>query len=150
LPANHHGSLVILGDRGVLITGDPGSGKTRLALGLLTHAAAVGRFARLVSDDQVFLKAANGRLIGEAPSGIEGLAEARGFGPAAIPYERRAVVDLLVRLVPTEVAPRFREDETVNLEGVELPCLRLAERDTESALFAVAAWLAFPPFEGAS
>lgn len=147
--ANHHGSLVILGDRGVLISGPAGSGKTTLALGLLTHGAASGRLARLVSDDQVFLKAAGGRLIGEAPSCIEGLAEARGFGPAPIRHERRAVIDLLVQLVPAEAAPRFHEDETANLEGIELPCLRLAERDTERALFAIAARLAFPPFAGA-
>lgn len=104
-PANRHASLVIAGESGVLITGPSGSGKTELALAFMAHCTAHGRFARLVSDDQVFLSAAAGRLIGRAPPTIAGLAEARGFGPAAIAHQSRAVVDLVVRLVAAEAAP---------------------------------------------
>ena len=47
---NHHGSAVILGDRGVLIRGRAGAGKTTLALSLVETCRATGGFARLVSD----------------------------------------------------------------------------------------------------
>lgn len=143
---NYHASLVILDDRGVLITGPSGSGKTMLALRLLSHGTAQRRFARLVADDQVFLEASGGRLIGRAPATIAGLAEARGCGPAPIEYEKAAVIDLVVQLVPANLAPRYRQTESIRLEGIELPILQLPERDAESALFAIAAHLALPPF----
>ncbi|MCT8998123.1 HPr kinase/phosphorylase [Chelativorans intermedius] len=145
-PANRHASLVIAGESGVLITGPSGSGKTELALALMAHCTAHGRFARLVSDDQVFLSAAAGRLIGRAPPTIAGLAEARGFGPAAIAHQSRAVVDLVVRLVAAEAAPRLHEGEEMHLQGVVVPCLELAARRTQGAVFAVAARLGLPPF----
>ncbi|WP_159586777.1 HPr kinase/phosphorylase [Chelativorans xinjiangense] len=145
-PANRHGSLVIAGESGVLVTGRSGSGKTRLALALMAYCAARGRFSGLVADDQVFLSAAAGRVIGRAPETICGLVEARGFGPARTPHEPRAVIDLVVRLVAAEAAPRVKGDEQMSLQGVTLPCLELAEHDAEGAVFAIAARLSLPPF----
>lgn len=146
MASNHHGTLVILGDRGVLITGPSGSGKTTLALSLLRHCAAFNRFARLVSDDQVFVSVASGRIIGRAPAAIGGLAEARGFAPAPVEHEPAAVIDLAVQLVPAKDASRYQDDGTAVLEGIRIPCLGLAERKTEAAVFAVAARLSMPPF----
>lgn len=143
---NRHGTLLLVGDRGILITGPSGAGKTRLALSLIRHCIASGRFARLVSDDQIFLETRGGRLIGRGAPEIGGLAEARGFGPAPIAYEPAAVIDLLVRLLPAGTAPRYQEGDTEQLEGVELPCLRLEERDAEGAVLAIAAWVSLPPF----
>ncbi|MEN8896531.1 MAG: HPr kinase/phosphatase C-terminal domain-containing protein [Yoonia sp.] len=69
-----HANCVALGDRGVLITGASGSGKSALSLELMAYGAA------LVSDDQVTLENRNGTLIATAPPSISGLIEARGFG----------------------------------------------------------------------
>ncbi|MCT7378546.1 HPr kinase/phosphorylase [Chelativorans salis] len=145
-PANRHGSLVIAGESGVLVTGPSGSGKTRLALALMAHCAAHGRFSRLVADDQVFLSVAAGRVIGHAPETIGGLVEARGFGPARTAHEPRAVIDLVVQLVAAKEAPRVHGEEQVSLQGIVLPCLELAERDVEGAVFAIAARLSLSPF----
>ena len=147
MPArNHHGTLVVLGERGVLILGPSRSGKTALALRLIKHCATYGRFAWLVSDDQLFLSASDGRLVGHAPSPIAGLVEAVGRGPVPIPHEPAAVIDLAVRLVPEDEAPRFQEGEEMELEGLMLPCMALPCRSAESAASAVAARLLLPPF----
>lgn len=93
---NVHGTLVLLGDRGVLITGPSGSGKSSLALDLIADARG---FAMLVSDDRVLIeKGADGRLIGRAPSAIAGRIEMRGVGIVDRSFEPRAVIDLVVEL----------------------------------------------------
>jgi serine kinase of HPr protein (carbohydrate metabolism regulator) len=145
-PQNMHGTAVLLGDRGVLIIGGSGSGKTALALALIVQARREGMFARLVSDDQVFLSGHGGRLVCSAPPAISGLIEVRGLGPRPIVAEPSAVIDLVVRLAPADAAERFPEEATVTLAGCEVACLDLAERNAAGAAAAVAARLSLPPF----
>lgn len=145
-PQNMHGTAVILGDRGVLITGGSGSGKTALALALIAQARREGMFARLVSDDQVFLSNLGGRLVCSAPPTISGLVEVRGLGPRPIAAEPSAVVDLVVRLALADATERFPEETTAALAGSEIACLDLAERNAAGAAAAVAARLSLPPF----
>jgi serine kinase of HPr protein (carbohydrate metabolism regulator) len=143
---NHHASVVLLGDRGVMIRGPSGAGKTSLALQLLDRCRGGGAFGRLVCDDQALLSCRSGRLIARAPQAIAGLAEVRGLGPRAIAHEPAAVVDLIVDLVPAQDVPRFPERMTAELLGVELARLVLGARDLPASGQAVAAWLALPPF----
>lgn len=147
---NFHATGVVLGDRGVLVAGASGSGKTQLALALILHARSFGLFARLVADDQLFLAAHNGRLVCAAPEAIAGLAEFRGLGPRPVEHEPRAVVDLLVRLVEPDQAPRFPEhfpeEDTELLAGCAIPRLALAARSGQGAVLAVASRLSLPPF----
>lgn len=143
---NLHATAVVLGDRGVLIAGASGAGKTGLALALIAHVRAFGRFARLVGDDQVFLRAAGVRLVCIAPATIAGQAEIRGLGPRPVDFEPLAIVDLLVRLAPRSTAPRFPEDATERLAGCEVPRLLLADGDRDAAVLAVASCLDLPPF----
>lgn len=145
---NIHASAVVLADRGVLITGEPGSGKTGLALTLLAHARACGVFGRLVADDQLLLSVRHDRLLCRAPPAIAGLAEVRGAGPSRIASEAAAPVDLHVALVTASSAPRYPEQPTVTLLGCEVPSLTLAAGDRQAALLAVAASLSLPPFGG--
>ncbi|HEV7253949.1 MAG TPA: HPr kinase/phosphorylase [Mesorhizobium sp.] len=140
-PVNMHASAVLVGDRGVLVMGASGSGKTRLALALLREATVHGRLGRLVADDQVLLSAAHGRLVASAPQAIAGLCEIRGFGVAAIAYEPACVVDLLVRLAPAAQAPRMAAGRRETLAGCAVPVLELAERDASGAVLAVTALL---------
>jgi serine kinase of HPr protein (carbohydrate metabolism regulator) len=146
MPTNIHASAVVLGERGVLIVGAPGSGKTGLALALVSHARAFGLFARLVGDDQLFLSAHEGRLVCAVPPTIAGLAEVRGLGPRRLEFEAKAPVDLQVRLVDGKAAPRFPDTETETIAGCEIPSLTLAAGDRQAALLAVAACLSLPPF----
>jgi serine kinase of HPr protein (carbohydrate metabolism regulator) len=126
---NHHATALVLGDRGVLIRGRAGAGKTTLALALVEMCRAKGRFARLVSDDQVLLEARGGRLVCRAPESIAGLAEYRGMGPGRVEFEPGMVVDLVVDLVERGSAPRYPERETVTVAGCEVPFLVLPEHE---------------------
>lgn len=145
MPAlNLHATAVVLADRGVLIVGDSGSGKTLLALALVERVRGQGRFARLVSDDQVFVEQHNGRLICRAPQAIAGLAELRGLGPTAMPHEAAAAVDLLVRLVPGKAVERFPEPGSEAVAGCVVPCVMLAQREMAAALPVVLASLGLP------
>ena len=133
--ANAHGTLVLLGDRGVLITGLSGSGKSSLALDLIAHAEG---FARLVSDDRVLIEPSpRGRSIGRAPSVIAGQIEIRGIGIVARPFEPRAVIDLVVELVDPESVTRMTEP--TERDGV--PHLRVPWRSCAMARQHVAAAL---------
>jgi serine kinase of HPr protein (carbohydrate metabolism regulator) len=147
MPDNFHASAVVLGDRGIVIAGSPGAGKTQLALALLSHARSFGLFARLVADDQIFLSVHRNRLVCAAPSAIAGLAEVRGLGPRPLAHEMKAPVDLLVRLVDRRSAERFPEFGTESLLGCEVPLLKLADDDRQAATMAASARLSLPPFD---
>ena len=136
-----HATAVVLGDRGVLVAGPSGSGKSALALALVEKTRASGRFARLVSDDQVFLSAHQGRLVCHAPSTIAGLVEVRGLGPVPVEHEVAAAVDLLVRLVPANEMQRLPEADSELLLGCSVPRLMLAEREVGAAVPAILAVL---------
>ncbi len=143
-PRNIHASMTVVGDRGIVITGEPCSGKSSLAMVLAERAAARGVFARLVSDDQVLVSSRNGVLVCMAPAAITGLVEVRGLGPSPVRHLPTAVADLVVQLVEPGAAPRMAVDQTADMAGVRLPLLVLAARDTPGAARAVEAWLARP------
>jgi len=140
-PANIHATALVLGDRGVLIRGASGSGKTTLALALIAGFQSHGRFARLVGDDQLFATVRGGRLVVHAPVAIAGLAEIRGIGPHPLPFLPSAVIDRVVWLVSETQAPRFADQRSEAIAGVELPRLDLAARNTAAAAPAVTAWM---------
>jgi HPr kinase/phosphorylase len=125
---SEHATAVLAGPRAVLIRGPAGSGKSRLAWSLL-EAAARGeiRFARLVADDRVALSALNGRLIAAVPKTIEGMIELRGAGIRIVPFERYAVVGLVVDLAAAD-AERIPAPAALRTEllGVTLPRLPVA------------------------
>lgn len=139
---NLHATAVVAGTAGVLILGPSGAGKSSLALALIALFHARGRFAALVADDRVWVAAAGGRLLAEVPQTIAGLVELRGFGPAPAAFERRAVLDRAVRLVPRAEAPRVADPDAVEtVLGIALPRLDLAEGGAALAAPALAAWL---------
>lgn len=138
---NLHATAVLLGDKGVLITGRSGSGKTTLALALIEAARSSGRFARLVADDQLFVSAAGGKLLVEAPGALRGLVEIYGIGPTPIASEDRALIDLVVSLEEAGIAPRFQEIIARELHGVSLPSMALAAKNIRGAVPAICARL---------
>ena len=139
---NFHGTAFILGDRGVLVRGRSGAGKTALALSLIERCAARGRFASLVADDQVFLRAHGGRLVCAVPESIAGLAEFRGLGPCRMPFEPKMVVDLVVDLVERGSAPRYPEEDVIVLMGCRIPFLALPEHEIAGPSLAISRKLA--------
>jgi serine kinase of HPr protein (carbohydrate metabolism regulator) len=138
---NLHATALVLGDRGVLITGRSGAGKTDLALTLIEEFRTRGRFAALVADDQVLVRVQGTKPIAEAPEAIAGLVEIYGQGPVRNAWEPRAIVDLTVRLVAAAAAPRFQETDVEEIAGINVPLLRLSEQNSSSAARAILAWL---------
>ncbi|HEY7300463.1 MAG TPA: serine kinase [Xanthobacteraceae bacterium] len=136
-----HGSVVLVGARAILIRGPAGSGKSRLALGLI-RAAQAGhlRMARLVADDRVQLEARHGRVLARPAPALAGLIEAHGVGIRRLPYEPVAVVGWVVDLATLDAQrlPEADRRETL-IEGVTLPRLPVAVG--ENSLDMVLNWL---------
>lgn len=110
-----HGTLVRIMTRGVLILGDSGSGKSRLALSLLEDGG------RLVSDDVVEIFHVEDGVFGRAPGSkgidrksgdvreIKGLLEVKGIG----------IVDIGRVLGPSFVIKESKIDIVVRLGDVK-------------------------------
>jgi serine kinase of HPr protein (carbohydrate metabolism regulator) len=114
-----HATCVALGDRGVLITGPSGSGKSDLALRLIDEGA------KLVADDLTTLRAEAAGLLALAPPRLAGKIEVRGIGivPVASASEARLVLE--VALAPSTEIERLPEPETVEYLGMTLPRVTL-------------------------
>jgi HPr kinase/phosphorylase len=85
-------SAVAIDGRAMLIEGDPGSGKSSLALALIDGGA------QLIGDDAVTLQAEGDRLIASPPPNIAGLLEVRGVGLIHCPLASPAPVSLILTL----------------------------------------------------
>jgi HPr kinase/phosphorylase len=83
-----HGSCVARDGDAILLVGLPGSGKSDLALRLLSRAF------ELVADDQVDIEDG----MASSPAEIAGLLEVRGVGIVRLPYRPRARLALIVDL----------------------------------------------------
>jgi serine kinase of HPr protein (carbohydrate metabolism regulator) len=106
--------------RGVMIQGPSGAGKSDLAL----RAMAAGW--RLVADDRTLVWMSGGRLFGRAPTTLHGLVEARGLGVLPVSVRQMAQLDMVVACAPDLGAvERMPQEETVNVLGTTLPCVRL-------------------------
>lgn len=106
-----HGCAVILGTCGVLIRGESGSGKSRLAAELVERAGRNGHFAAHVADDQCLLDVSAAGLRARAPQAIAGLAELRGRGIVPVTHEPAALISLVADLQPEARIERMPEAE---------------------------------------
>lgn len=99
-PCLHASAVALQGGRGparaVLILGPSGSGKSALALSLVTLGA------RLVADDRTCLRDTPQAPLASAPASVRGLIEARGIGLLRLPALSRAAVAMVVDLAQTE------------------------------------------------
>jgi len=118
-----HASVARVGDRGVLIRGRSGSGKSSLLLALLSSGSAT-----LVADDRAHLAAESGRLIAAVPETIAGQMEIRGVGIVRRPHVSPVAVDLVVDLLPLAECPRLPDGEQARavLEGIAVPRIFIA------------------------
>lgn len=129
-PANallYHATALVVGTTGFIVTGPSGSGKSALALRLIAAARARGRFARLISDDQVLLELRGGRIVAHAPAPIAGLIECRGSGVFPVPYLDRARLHVAISPASPTGADRVPpEGERLEpIPGGALPVTRL-------------------------
>ena len=116
-----HATAVLVGAKALLIRGEPGSGKSRLALRLIQTLP----FARLIGDDRVHLEAKNGRLLVRPADSLAGMIEIRGIGIRNVPYEAVAAVGRVLDLMSAaERLPEPDEQKAV-ISGVTLPRIAL-------------------------
>lgn len=115
----HQATVVAIAGRGVMIEGDPGAGKSSLALAL------IDRGARLVGDDSVMLEVADGRLLAHPHPATRGLLEVRNLGLLPVEPIAGVPIALVVRL--DRDAPRYCEvAEEVHRGGAVLPMVPLS------------------------
>ncbi len=115
---SHQATGVSIKGRALVIEGEPGNGKTSLALALIDRGAA------LIGDDGVRLDVRAGRLFASPPPYTAGLIEVRNLGLLPWPTVSDVPVAMLLRLDPE--APRFIDvAEQAELGGVALPMVRL-------------------------
>lgn len=124
--ATIHGTAIVIGETGLLITGPSGAGKSMLAMRCLEAARLRGWHHGLIGDDRVRLEVASGRLLARSPSIIAGLAEIRGSGLVPVSARAVAVVHLIVAPGVATGSDRVPvENEKGEFEGLALPLVRL-------------------------
>jgi len=146
-PVQVSGVAVVLGEKGVLIRGASGAGKSSLAFALVEAWSRRGDFARLVGDDRICARISGGRALVSPHGAIAGLAEWRGLGLVAQEFEGCAVLALIVDLEPPDsVAQRPRLPEAQDLRGEflglrEVALLRLPAQKTSRSVATIMAFL---------
>jgi HPr kinase/phosphorylase len=125
-----HANALVLGEKGLLLRGPPGSGKSALTLDLISRFEARGDFARLVGDDRVSVEARGGRLVARPHPAIAGMIEARGLGLIRVECEPACVLHAVVDVcAPGDTPPRHPEEDekSASVRGIILPRLFAAD-----------------------
>ena len=126
-----HGTCLAIGTEGVLLVGQPGAGKSDLALRLIDQSGSglsgQQRAAQLVADDQVVIRRAGDALIASAPPALRGKLEIRGLGIAELAVAAETRLRLAVRLTPTSEIERLPDLGAARMEmlGIALPLILL-------------------------
>ncbi len=113
-----HASSVRWLERGLLIRGRPGTGKSELVVRLLEAGA------RLVADDLVVLEPAAAGLRAR-PHARVGLVEMRGAGIFQVAGGGATAIDLVVELRRRTPGTRLPEFARTTICGIELPQVAL-------------------------
>lgn len=121
-----HGTCIAAGSKGVLLLGASGSGKSDLALRLISRGAV------LVADDVVMLRKEEDYIIANADTATRGLLEVRGVGLVHYPVANHIPVVLVVRLVVQEKVERLPTPAVESLLGVSIPAISISGIEASS------------------
>lgn len=129
-----HGTCVALHNRAALLKGEPGTGKSDLALRFVSSFSEDG--AALVADDQVQVWREGDGLAAGPPETLAGLLEVRGLGIIEMPHVTAAILGLIVTLSPADPIPRLPPDPLPREEvlGHSLPVLALNPFEVSAAV----------------
>jgi serine kinase of HPr protein (carbohydrate metabolism regulator) len=149
MPTLVHATAVVLGTTGLALVGPPGSGKSSMALDLICGSRRAGHFAALLSDDQVFVDAVNGRPVAHAPQSIKGMIEVYGSGIGHVETVESVVLQLALQPVAADSSSRIPEENQrwSPLAGVSLP-LHFIDRRAADPFSRLAALIAGFPVAG--
>jgi HPr kinase/phosphorylase len=126
-----HATAVSISGEAILIRGEPGAGKSTLALQLIEMpGSGLGDgilHASLISDDQTNLTVNGGKIWCSAPPTLLGLLEVRGVGILKVKSAAPAALKLIIDLVRADEARRLPDvnDEKLVLLGLPIPHIRL-------------------------
>jgi len=126
-PLRVHATTIAIDGEAVLLRGQPGAGKSDLALRLIEAGAL------LVTDDQTLLRRDGERVVAYGPPRIKGLFEVRGIGILRFDAIEEAPVALLVDLVRTEDVERMPERRYEEVLGLSLPVIILSPFEASAA-----------------
>lgn len=111
-----HATAVAVDGCGVMVIGASGSGKSSLALEMMSRGAS------LVADDRVILRRDGQTIRMTCPDPLRGLIEARGVGVLRAIPASDAVLRLVVDMDQLEAA-RMPEEHRTSYLGQEFRCL---------------------------
>lgn len=118
---NIHATLISYKNKGILLTGKSGSGKSDLALRMI-----INNKAKFVADDRVILENIGNKLIGYAPDNLFGLLEIRGVGIKECTALENSEICLCVELCDElHDIERFPEDDFIDFLDVKIPKIKL-------------------------
>jgi HPr kinase/phosphorylase len=124
-----HGTCVSVGGEGVLILGEPGSGKSALALRLIDEPgygiSGVLLRSELVADDQVIVTRDQARLMASAPLALCGKLEIRGLGIVTLATRPSAPLALVVKLQDHSAIERLPDPATFDILGMTFPLIEI-------------------------
>lgn len=118
---NIHATCIALNNKGILLLGASGGGKSDLALRLIEQLGAA-----LVADDRTDLSIRQNRLIAACPVNLQNMLEVRGLGIIKLPSQAEAEVALVVELVSSPQAverlplPEFWEYDNLKIKKIRL------------------------------
>lgn len=110
-----HANCVRYQNKGILITGASGSGKSDLALRIIDQGG------ELVSDDYVNVEDIDGELFAKTAPNIEGMIEVRGVGLINMDYIPESKIDLVLNLVSLEKIDRMPEIKKYTHNSATIP-----------------------------
>lgn len=133
-PNNIHATTIEIDGQGCLIRGRSGSGKSLLALALLTH---YGDKAALVADDQTLLNVVDNQLVATCPAPIRGKIELYGRGIIDWPAKPQTSLKFIFDLVETLPRMPQKSEFVCELRGVTLKRVLLPEHANSDSLHQV-------------
>ena len=142
-PESYHGVFVSIANKGILIIGAPGIGKSSLALELLYQGH------QLIADDSVDVVAIDGQLIGRCPPLLEKVIYSRELGLISIPaifgdfaWQQEHSLDYVVKLQPQhpEQLTFSQSDKQYTIANVQLPLLILNTLNPASLSHRLLCW----------
>ena len=115
-----HASCVRWQNKGILLIGDSGSGKSTAALALIEKGAT------LVADDYTEISLKNEKIQATCPENILGKIEVRGVGIVPTKAKKETFIDIVIQCVPDfSSIERMPEEKLYSLLEKTLPMYRL-------------------------